>query len=72
MYYHDICLFSFVKFYPVQLLAVISKIYSTVPIHLHVPIAKKVVNDNLRLVDFQSWLLHEMDSVLNLPDTHFY
>ena len=50
----------------------ISKIYSTVSIHLHLPIAKKVVNDNLRLVDFQSWLLHEMDSVLNLPDTHFY
>ena len=72
MYYHDICLFSFVKFYPIQLLAVISKIYSTVSILLHVPIAKKVVNDNPRLVDFQSWLLHVRNSVLSLPDTHFY
>ena len=56
MYYHDICLFSFVKFHPIQLLAVISKIYSTVSIHP--PIGKKVVNDNPRLVDFQSFLLH--------------
>ena len=70
MCYHDICLPSFVKFYLIQLLAVISKIYSTVSIYP--PIAKKVVNDNPRLVDFQSWLLHVMDSVLNLPDTHFY
>ena len=55
LYYHDVYLFSFVKFYPIQLPVFQRMIYSTVSLYLHVPIAKKVVNDNPTLVDFQSW-----------------